>query len=542
MQPTEKSRKYDRQLRIWGENGQAALEAASVCLINGGCLGTEIFKNLVLPGVGSITVVDGHTVCARDLGNNFFVTQAHVGQPRAKVAAELLQELNEDVDASKFVAEEPSALIARSPEFFDEFAAVVATQLEEGPLRELGRRCWANGVPLITAKINGFVGYTRIVMPELCIVESKPDAALQDLRVPRPFPELLEISDAMDMDVEDGATHSHIPWIIILMQTLGEWKAEKGTDGPANIKEKREFKKLVQSKNRGMEENFTEAHAQAHYAYTHPVVPDEVSAILMDPCCSNISANATSSAPGFWVAMRALRDFVEQNGALPLTGSIPDMTSGSATYLALQHAFQKRAAIDIATVSARVAELVAEHGCTPLTEEYIKMVCKNAYNLRVKRFSSVEKEYTEGWARPLAPLLDGSQSFTGEADPNALFYLMLRASEKFVTAHGRHPGDVSGGAPADDIPLLLAELKALLTPDCGLGEAYIGAVMAVGESTYVPEMCRVGGAELHTTGATLGGMVSQELIKVLTTQFVPVDGGFLMNMLDNTATRIPMQP
>jgi len=66
--------------------------------------------------------------------------------------------------------------------------------------------------------------------------------------------------------------------------------------------------------------------------------------------------------------------------------------------------------------------------------------------------------------------------------------------------------------------------------------------MAVGESTYVPEMCRVGGAELHTTGATLGGMVSQELIKVLTTQFVPVDGGFLMNMLDSTATRIPMQP
>ena len=166
-----------------------------MCLINGGCLGTEIFKNLVLPGVGSITVVDGSTVSAADLGNNFFVTQAHIGQPRAKVAAEMLQELNEDVDASKFVAEDPSTLVSRSPEFFDEFAAVVATQLEEAALRELGRRCWANGVPLLTAKINGFIGYTRIVMPELCIVESKPDSALEDLRVPRPFPELLEKLD-----------------------------------------------------------------------------------------------------------------------------------------------------------------------------------------------------------------------------------------------------------------------------------------------------------------------------------------------------------
>lgn len=35
-------------------------------------------------------------------------------------------------------------------------------------------------------------------------------------------------------------------------------------------------------------------------------------------------------------------------------------------------------------------------------------------------------------------------------------------------------------------------------------------------------------------------MVSQELIKVLTTQFVPVDAGYLVNMLDNTATRIPV--
>lgn len=40
--------------------------------------------------------------------------------------------------------------------------------------------------------------------------------------------------------------------------------------------------------------------------------------------------------------------------------------------------------------------------------------------------------------------------------------------------------------------------------------------------------------------ATLGGMVSQELIKVLTTQFVPVDTGYLVNMLDNTASRIPV--
>ena len=56
--------------RIWGEQGQAALENASVCLLNCGPTGSETLKNLVLGGIGSITVVDGSKVEEADLGNN----------------------------------------------------------------------------------------------------------------------------------------------------------------------------------------------------------------------------------------------------------------------------------------------------------------------------------------------------------------------------------------------------------------------------------------------------------------------------------------
>lgn len=50
--PTEKQRKYDRQLRLWAESGQAALESANLLLVNSGCgtVGVETLKNLVLPG------------------------------------------------------------------------------------------------------------------------------------------------------------------------------------------------------------------------------------------------------------------------------------------------------------------------------------------------------------------------------------------------------------------------------------------------------------------------------------------------------------
>lgn len=50
--PTEKQKKYDRQLRLWAESGQEALESANLLLVNSGCgtVGVETLKNLVLPG------------------------------------------------------------------------------------------------------------------------------------------------------------------------------------------------------------------------------------------------------------------------------------------------------------------------------------------------------------------------------------------------------------------------------------------------------------------------------------------------------------
>lgn len=50
--PSEKEKKYDRQLRLWAASGQAALESANILLLNTGTgtVGVESLKNLVLPG------------------------------------------------------------------------------------------------------------------------------------------------------------------------------------------------------------------------------------------------------------------------------------------------------------------------------------------------------------------------------------------------------------------------------------------------------------------------------------------------------------
>lgn len=48
--PNAKEKKYDRQLRLWGQNGQQALEASHICLVNASATGCEVLKNLILPG------------------------------------------------------------------------------------------------------------------------------------------------------------------------------------------------------------------------------------------------------------------------------------------------------------------------------------------------------------------------------------------------------------------------------------------------------------------------------------------------------------
>lgn len=102
--------KYDRQLRLWGPEGQRRLAQAHVLLLGAGATGAETLKNLVLPGVQRVTVVDAQLVTRADATNSFFARGADVGRARAQVAAELLVEMNADVAGGWRLAD-PLALL-----------------------------------------------------------------------------------------------------------------------------------------------------------------------------------------------------------------------------------------------------------------------------------------------------------------------------------------------------------------------------------------------------------------------------------------------
>ncbi|XP_031424594.1 NEDD8-activating enzyme E1 regulatory subunit [Clupea harengus] len=523
---TSKEQKYDRQLRLWGDHGQESLENAHVCLINATATGTEILKNLVLPGIGAFTIVDGHKVSGEDVGNNFFLSNNSIGKNRAQAATELLQELNSDVSGN-FVEEAPDKLLDNDPEFFHRFSLVVGVQLPESTCVRLGAVLWNASVPFLVCRTYGLTAYMRLVVREHTVVESHPDNMLEDLRLDQPFPELKKHIESYDLDNMEKKDHSHTPWIIVMAKHLEKWRSEHDAQLPKNYKEKEAFRELLRQgilkKDNGVpedEENFEEAIKNVNTALNPTKISSAVKDLFNGEQCNNI----TAQTPSFWVIARAVREFVreEGNGSLPVRGTIPDMIADSQKFIKLQNIYREKAMQDVAVVSKHVESLLQSVGkpTESIAEQEIKLFCKNAAFLRVVRCRSLAEEYSvETFNR------DEITSCMDNPDSEMVLYLLLRSIDRFYQQHSRYPG-VYNYQVEDDISKLKVCVNSLLQ-EYGLG----GSV----KDDYVHEFCRCGAAEPHTVAAFLGGSVAQEVIKVVTHQFVPLNNTFIYNAMAQTS-------
>ncbi|SAM04304.1 hypothetical protein [Absidia glauca] len=220
-----KTQRYDRQLRLWATSGQAALENAKVCLLSATATGSEVLKNLILPGVGSITIVDDKIVDKCDIQSNFFLEPSDISNPIAEAVVNLLKELNEAV-TTQFVQKSAHDLIEQDPSFFDAFTLIVASNLHEQDLSKLAQFCHARQKILISVSCKGLCGAFRIQAPEHTIIETHPENA-SDLRLTCPFPELMDyIKTFDDLDSLDQTDHAHVPFIVVLLLFVEKWKAE----------------------------------------------------------------------------------------------------------------------------------------------------------------------------------------------------------------------------------------------------------------------------------------------------------------------------
>ncbi|KAL5723622.1 NEDD8-activating enzyme E1 regulatory subunit axr1 [Ranunculus cassubicifolius] len=514
----EPKTKYDRQLRIWGEQGQAALEKASICLLNCGPTGSETLKNLVLGGIGSITIIDESKVEDGDLGNNFMLDESNVGQSKAKSVCAFLQELNDAVKA-KFVEESPEALIEANPDFFSQFTLVIATQLAGASVLKLDKICRQGDVKFICARSYGLTGLVRISLKEHTVIESKPDHFLDDLRLNNPWPELKRFAESIDLNTTDPVVHKHTPYVVILVKMAEEWANSHGGGLPSTREEKREFKDLLKARMISFDEdNYKEAIEASFKISASRGISSGLRQIINDP-----SAEVDSTSSDFWVMVAALKEFIENEGGgePPLEGSIPDMTSLTEYYVNLQKIYQAKAESDFHIIEDRVQKILKRIGrdTNSIPKLTVKSFCKNARKLTICRYRPIEEEFT-------SPALSELQKYLTDEDYSIAvgFYILLRAVDRFAANYNRLPG-LFDGEMDEDISRLKTIAFGMLS-DLGCN----GSTLT---EDLINEMCRYGGAELHVVGAFIGGVVSQEVIKLLTKQFVPMLGTFVFNGIDH---------
>uniref|UniRef100_A0A453LEI6 NEDD8-activating enzyme E1 regulatory subunit n=4 Tax=Aegilops tauschii subsp. strangulata TaxID=200361 RepID=A0A453LEI6_AEGTS len=505
----EPKTKYDRQLRIWGDQGQAALEKASICLLNCGPTGTEALKNLVLGGIGSVTVVDGSKVEQSDLGNNFLLDEGCLGQSRAKSICSFLQELNDAVKA-KYVEESPATMIDTNPSFFSQFTVVLATQLPESSLLKLDSICRSANIVLVAARSYGLTGLVRVSIKEHCVIESKPDHSLDDLRLHNPWPELKQFAKSIDICDKDPVVHKHTPYIVILVRLAEKWADAHDGQLPSTRQEKREFKDLIRAHMLNVDEdNYKEAVESSYKVSVTPGISDEIRQIIDDS-----SSEVNFSSSDFWVLVASLKEFIanEGNGELPLEGTIPDMTSLTEYYVSLQKIYQAKAESDCLAIEHRVKSILRRIGRDPdsISRACIKTFCKNTRKLKVCRYRSMEEEFS-------SPVLSEVKKYFADEDSCFAmnFYVLLRAVDRLAANYSRLPGIFDR----------LKEAAVSVLSDMGLKGSSLS-------EDLIAEVCRFAGAEIHPVAAFIGGVASQEVIKLVTKQFVPLNGTFIFNGID----------
>ncbi|KAI9465656.1 hypothetical protein BJY52DRAFT_476321 [Lactarius psammicola] len=492
-QPDSKTRRYDRQLRLWAATGQSALESARVLVIGFSATATSILKNLVLPGIGHFTLLDHRDVSPADAGNNFFLEgPTSIGRSRAEEAVRLLAGLNDNVDA-RADTRDVADILASDPSYFFGFSLIITHNLSPILLKRLAKLLWANpsAAPLIPVRSAGFLAefYVQFHIHE--VIESHSETS-PSLRIDKPFPALLQAARALDLNAMDTTDHGHIPYVYILVRALEDWKATHNGLPPQTHAEKQEFKSNLNAQKRTLdEENFEEAVAQAYRVWTPTVVPPHIMELFKD-------TRAPSTPFGHLLA--ALRSFSERPPhALPLSAMLPDMKSDTEGYVRLQNLYRAQAVEELEQFRALLQ--------VPMDSEIVGLFVKNAHDVQLLKG-------TRYGALDDTP--EKLVTYLGCQTREAATHLALSALDAWRSSPPRQTGGPTESELRDQIGTLVpaAELEGKEISD------------AIGETVRAPT------ADLPNVAAFLGGVVAQEAIKMITRQYIPVNGYCVIDLVD----------
>jgi len=512
---SEKTRKYDRQLRLWGEKGQEAIDKSHICLVGSslqhlgscGVLGTEVMRPLALAGCNRMTVVEpNQPVTERDTVNNFFLPPLTIGSMRGEAAMVGLIEMNDDLKAEYVdgkVEDILSGNVGGGPDkFFDKFSIVVTVNLEEKSLVALSKVLWAKELPMVVVKTVGLLGYIRLQFNEVFVTDPHTRDPIPSLQLTHPFPALSKHVLATIHATQTPSEYSKLPYPIVLSDMIGKW-CQQHQEYPKTFQEKLKFKDLVKQEMREKYPNDFPENVEQALRAVNTLSGDEVLPSNLKALFEQVDS-APSSAPFFRV-VSAMKRFYTQHGRLPVPGTMPDMAANTDTYIALQNVYRTQASED----AAEVYKLCMEDNKTTAlefqgVEPLVTLMCRNVRHLARLAGSCLAEEYTT--ARP-------AKTLANEWGDAARCYMLLRSSE--ATS-----GEVE--SIKKNVYDLLESWKFEHEESPLISDALLEEVATYGDS------------QIHTVCAFMGGCVAQEVIKLIQNQYIPLNNTLIYNAISGT--------
>lgn len=143
--------RYSRQLYVLDLQSMQKIQGARVLLSGLQGLGAEVAKNLVLMGVGSLTLHDPQPACWSDLSAQFFLSEQDLGRSRAEASLEPVAKLNKDTQVCVHQGDLTEDLL-------QDFQVVVLTTSKLEEQLAVGSLCHKNRIYFLVADTWGLVG------------------------------------------------------------------------------------------------------------------------------------------------------------------------------------------------------------------------------------------------------------------------------------------------------------------------------------------------------------------------------------------------
>lgn len=402
---------------------------------------------------------------------------------------------------------------------------IISGPTKRSSLGPLSQRAQELGIPVLYTHSVGFYAmFSLQLAAEFPIVETHPDPeSTQDLRLLNPWPELVSATAALgDLENMDDHHHGHVPYILLLLHFLEQWKQSHGGNAPANYKEKTEFREYVRSKARtsnaeGGEENFDESVSAVLKTISPFTLRSSIREIFeMDQC-----RQLTVSSADFWVIAHAISVFYTSHGVLPLPGSLPDMKAQSADYVSLQNIYKAKARRDVEEVTATVRQLESQLGqaSPPIPEREIEVFCKNAAHIKVVHGRPIPQICSDSDAVTLKAI----RSQLGIPDSLISVFIATQILDAVVDDIQKNGQQEQLQLSVEDEGLWKSHTERILALLVRDDPSPLDEEVRENIENAIQELRRAEGGELHNISSLAGGLVAQEALKVLTRQYVPLD-------------------